>query len=938
MLKTRNGKETPVIKKEPEIDSKERARQEAEAARARAKQEKEAAARAKKEAEALARDKARQEAEAARERAIQAKKADKTAKMAAAWVKQELEADAKRKAKLEAEAARVKAHQEMEAANKAKITAATAKKEAEILAREKAKQEAEASKQSQQAAAIAKKEAEILARKKALQEAEALKKSQLAAATTKKEIEALAREKAKQEAETLRQSQQAAAIAKKEAEERTKEKVKQEAEALRQSQQATVMAKKEAEEHAKEKAKQEAEVLKQSQQAAAMAKKEAEERAKEKTKQEAETLRQSQQAAAMAKKEAEARTAEKAKQEAEALKQSQQAAVMAKKEAEALAKEKAKQEAEALRQSRQAAAMAIREAEAIAREKPPQRTEPTAKPQSAATWVKKEPETKVSRVPFFSGRSILIILVGIIIGAGLGLAYWIYNPFSSGSTVSTGTTGPSKLQLIGLPSDVPWKNEVKVQILSLLSPDLIFSRNMGATAAVYAAKASSLLFMQFLSNSLATDAPQYNHTTDELSQMITSKFDDKSTVPTIIIGTTAKSTEETTFLSTYIPTAFKKFLISEAVDQQQQDIQDVSNKIDVVKIEVVQATNDLNVIKQKSGLIDVTNDPNYVALNAKIDALDTQLKSEATALVTGGADQTIQAAIDQTMQQRDTIITSLTKAQSALKSLDLKYTLADGTAYSADLITLNAQINALESELNRLMVGDATTVGLATMIAQGMTSADTTYANAMVLIDQTSKSLVDTKQHVAVLQSQLTNANDLALAQDYALAQAKVDTLRSQLTDTTTKLASLNLELATNANQPTLQQAFQNTSVALTAARTQLATLESSYTSSSSVSASLEYQLAQAKVNDLNTELSTLTAKHTSLIANSTDSIQTNDSIIAGNPSVPVPVLPSKMRMRNALMIGAMLGIALAWVAVNFKWLRKSAFTKTPNTVKEDEL
>ena len=47
------------------------------------------------------------------------------------------------------------------------------------------------------------------------------------------------------------------------------------------------------------------------------------------------------------------------------------------------------------------------------------------------------------------------------------------------------------------------------------------------------------------------------------------------------------------------------------------------------------------------------------------------------------------------------------------------------------------------------------------------------------------------------------------------------------------------------------------------------------------------------------------------------------DYLVAGNPSMPIPVLPEKMRMRNAIMIGAMAGIALAWVILNFKWLRR---------------
>jgi hypothetical protein len=857
MLKTRNGKETPVISKEPQVDKKEKARQEAEAARARAKQEKEAAkrakesaARARKEAEALARAKARQEAEAARERAKQAKKADKTAKMAAAWVKKELQADAKRKAKQEAEAARVKAKQEEEAAKKAKIAAAMAKKEADIQAREKALRDAEALKQSRQAAAISRKEADALAREKAKREAEAQKQAQLAAAAAKKEAEAEAKAKVKQEAEAAKQAQQAAALASKEAE---------------------------------------------------------------------------------------AAAREKAKQEAETLKQAQQAAALAKKEAEALAREKAKQEADAIRQSRQAAAMAIREAEAIAREKPSPRPEPVEKPKETATWVKKEAVPKVVRTPFFSGRSIAVMVLGLIIGAGLGLGYWIYNPFGSTSTVTTSPTGPSKIQMIGLPSDVPWTSQVKVQIVNPGS-SYVNLRDLASTGQYYAAKASSLPFLQFLNNSLSKDAPQYSHTTDELAQMITAKYDSTSEQPTMIISTTAQTNAEASFLATYIPGVFTKYLISEEGDKQQQQYQDLASKVEQVKVAVVQATDEFNLIKQQSGLTDVNSNPEYVALNAKINALETQLNSQAATLAANIDTVALQTAIDQTTQERDNIIATLATAESHLNTLSLQNTLAGSSSLNSQLVQLNAKASALEMELNTLMVGDANTVGLVTLIAQGYTSNDATYNTAMALIDKTSRSLVDTRQQIAILESQISSSSDLAATQDFQLAQAKVDNLRAQLSTATDKLASLTLQNASGADQPTLQDSFDRTSTALADARTQLAALQSSYSEGSFVSTNLEYQLAQAKVNTLNQQLSSLTAAMTASVANDIDTAGITDSLVAGSPSTPVPVLPEKIRMRNALMIGALVGIALAWCAVNFKWLRKSAFSNSANTTKEEEL
>ncbi|MFA5309033.1 MAG: hypothetical protein WC370_06055 [Dehalococcoidales bacterium] len=838
-------------------------------------------------------DKSRQEAEAAQAKAKQEKAAAKMVKEAAARAQKEAEAIAKERARQEKTAARERALQAKKAEKTAKIAAAWVKKELAADAKRKAKQEAEA------------------ANMKAKEGKEVVQKAQLAAAAAKKEAEAIARKKAQEEAEAVKKSQQAA------------EENRKAVEAI-----------------AKEKARKEAEAVKESQMAAAAARKEAEALAREKTRQEAEALKEAQMAAATAKKEAEELAREKARQEAEALKQAQQATALAKKEAEESAKEKAKQEAEALKQSRQAAAMAIREAEAIAREKPPQRIEPVVKAEAATTWVKKETVTRATRIPFFSGRSIMVMLVGLIIGTGLGLGYWIYNPFASSPT--TETTQPSGLQLVGLPSDVPWSSQVKVQMVNPGS-SYVNLRDLASTGQYYAAKASSLPFLQFLSDALKTDAPQYNHTVDELDQMITATIDTTSEQPTMIITTTAATTEEASFFSTYLPGVFTQYLIAEEGNKQQQAYTDVSDKIQQVKAALVTATDELNTIKQQSGLVDFNNDPVYVALTAKISALETQLNYQATTLaanieVSGASGQTVQASIDQTIQQRDNIVAALSAAEAQLNALALQITLSDDGTFNTELVQLNAKVSALEIELNRLMVGDATTVGLVTMIAQGMTESDPQYATALNLINQTSESLVKARQDVAVLQSRITDSTDLVLSQDYLLAQAKVDNLRAQLSDTTNKLASLTLQSTAGLGQLTLQQSFDLTSVALTDARSQLAELESSHANSAYVSADLDYQLAQAKVDTLTSQLGSLTASMTALVASDVDTVGITDSLVAGNPSIPVPVLPEKIRMRNALMIGAILGIVLAWGILNWKWIRKSVFAKPAIAEKEDEL
>jgi hypothetical protein len=464
-------------------------------------------------------------------------------------------------------------------------------------------------------------------------------------------------------------------------------------------------------------------------------------------------------------------------------------------------------------------------------------------------------------------------------------------------------------------------------------------RDLASTGQYYAAKAGSLPFLQFLSDSLVVDAPEYSHTVDALDQMITTTIDTTSEQPTMIITTTAATTEEASFFSTYLPTVFTKYLIAEEGQKQLQEYQDVSSQVAQVKAALVDATDELNTIKLTSGLVDLNNNPDYIALTAKIQALEIQLNNQAATLAAdiGTSGQTIQTVIAQTMLQRDEIVTLLGDAEQELNTLTLQITLSDSSSFNAELISLRAQVNALEIELDRLMLGDANTVGLVTMIAQGLTQDDYQYANALRLVNQTSQSLVETRQRIAVLESEANSNVDLTLDQDYQLAQAKADNLRSQLSTINNKLVSLTLQSDSGLGQLTIQESFKLTSVALTDARVELAALENSYSSTDYVSADLDYQLAKAKVDTLSQQLDSLTASMTALMATDVDTTEITDSFVAGNPSTPVPVLPEKIRMRNALMIGAIVGIVLAWAILNFKWIRRSMFTKSASNAEKEE-
>ena len=56
------------------------------------------------------------------------------------------------------------------------------------------------------------------------------------------------------------------------------------------------------------------------------------------------------------------------------------------------------------------------------------------------------------------------------------------------------------------------------------------------------------------------------------------------------------------------------------------------------------------------------------------------------------------------------------------------------------------------------------------------------------------------------------------------------------------------------------------------------------------------------------------------MVSNS-DASEEIDFLAVGTPSMPAPVFP--MRLRTALMLGIVVGVAGAWVVLNYRWLTK---------------
>ena len=539
-------------------------------------------------------------------------------------------------------------------------------------------------------------------------------------------------------------------------------------------------------------------------------------------------------------------------------------------------------------------------------------------------------------VPIFSWRSLVVILLGLVIGLGVGIFYWAFSPSAVVSDeVEPANSGGGFLEALGIgpaPPTEPWRSEVRVQVVNT-SSSFVSMAQLASVGTYYAAKAKSLPFLQYLSTDLAANSPMYQHTVDELNTIITGEYDGTTVQPTIILQITTPTAEEALFLASRISEVFQNYLIAEEKKKQEQTRETILVAIDDVKKAIIEAEGQVSILEGE-GVSGINTNSAYIALDTRVKALETELLRLANILATityeGDSEEAIQQEYEKTLQEIDLVKTGLLAAQQEVNDLAVQKAATDITNHPS-YINLIAEITALEAQVNIIMNGGVDivtglrTLGLAEMIANGVTSG-AAYEDARKKLDTTSHALSEDKKQLAVLQSQ-TSDEQLQVTLDIQLAQADVDSLNAKLAVLLQKLGDLASEdVASNT-----QENFQKTSTALAKARQELAALQVNLVGSQ-LSKDLDYQIAQARVVTLNNELSTLNNSLSTTYVSTGGAMQAIESLAIGNPSVPEVVYPQRVMARNALAIGALLGIVVAWGVLNRKWLKKVFFSSGENT------
>ncbi len=552
-----------------------------------------------------------------------------------------------------------------------------------------------------------------------------------------------------------------------------------------------------------------------------------------------------------------------------------------------------------------------------------------------------KPKPRLAMVPLFNWRSILVVGTGLIVGILIALGYWLMSPSlsSSGTTSSTGGGGGGSglLGLLGIAPEGPYESKIRIQVVSPGS-EYIPLKNLQQMSEYYNAKALSLPFFKFLNQKLTQQMPEFTYDVDKLGQMISTEYDINSELPIIKVTVVAATEQEAVGLAGLIPQDFRDYLASEEKDKRQKEYDNTLVEIENVRTALYQDQQELNAFKPEEAL---NTNPSYISIKAKVDALQQLVDTQASQLVNQDIGNTdIHTEYDDTLQEMKLVSAQIDEAKNELQALWQQETKSIATDNTSSMI-LDSKIRALQAELDKTMTGytqvggttQTSVIGLAEMIANGDTSS-TEYTNALKKIETTSKALDDAKKELNNLQNQSTQDQKPA-SPDYQIAQIKVDTLNAQNSVLQEKMRQLYQQILAEeqgGEQLDLQSVFNKTSAALAEAKKKLSDLESQL-GYDRLATDLDYKIAQDKVNNLNTRLEDLTQQLGSLVGGNVNPTET-DYLVAGNPTIPSPVLPARGRARNALIMGAIIGIVAAWGMLNYKWITKSLFSS--GTAKPD--
>lgn len=234
-------------------------------------------------------------------------------------------------------------------------------------------------------------------------------------------------------------------------------------------------------------------------------------------------------------------------------------------------------------------------------------------------------------VPFFSRRSITVLLLGLVVGALLGLGYWHISPIET-------KVGWPPISFEAPPDQ--YESTVHFEIMPA-GAAFYSLKLLQREGEYYAAKMASSSFLEVVCET--EQGRQYYHTPEELAEMLRVRYDYSIDVPSVEIRVTSPDENEAYYLAGAMPQIFKDYLATQERDELLEEYQDLMEEFDIISDALIEARTERDRLAALAGVdlsaagADGLNhlelNLDYVIANAEIRALERALNDLSAYLV-----------------------------------------------------------------------------------------------------------------------------------------------------------------------------------------------------------------------------------------------------------------------------------------------------------------
>jgi hypothetical protein len=302
-------------------------------------------------------------------------------------------------------------------------------------------------------------------------------------------------------------------------------------------------------------------------------------------------------------------------------------------------------------------------------------------------------EPAAGLIPLLSRRSVIVLSIGLIVGAGLGMGYWVISPLSFGTSSAASLPG-------GDASSPVYESRVSVMV-SAPSAAYVDVKDRSRQAEYWQTKFDSPAFLEFLSQEITEQGLSHSYTSTELSHLLSSRFD--GTSPEFQIIVRSHNEKEVDLLASVVPNVFKDYLIAEEKTAYQSQYDETQIEFNRVKTGLSVARSQLNAMIPPDLPLDPQQDPTYIVASAKVAALEKQLQDLFVEVASSVANGQSETEYQDTLIKIDRVSAALAEARSALNRSQLRIE-ANRNSVNQDpaYVLASARVETLTTELASL--------------------------------------------------------------------------------------------------------------------------------------------------------------------------------------------------------------------------------------------